>query len=129
MLSTYIGRPRGRYRGNRYVLYRGAPQDWLENIASCFLFHNFFIYFFTLTDFAPQRLADEYRVDREHQPVAIVTAGVAGQVTGVRERFVLLLPGREQATRLVFAGHHVRGYDIIVVYSLGQGVFRVPQQL
>jgi len=29
-----------------------------------------------LTYFAPQRFTDEYRVDREHQPVVVVTTGV-----------------------------------------------------
>lgn len=83
----------------------------------------------TLTYFAPQRLADEYRVDGEHQPVLVVPAGVARQVAGVRERLELLLSGVEDAAALGLVGRHVRRDDVIVVDRLVQRVFRVSQQL
>lgn len=82
-----------------------------------------------LTDSPLQRFTHEYRVDAEHQPVIVVTAGVSGQVSGIRERLELLLPGREFATHLVNVGLHVHGHYIEVVNRLGQRVFRVAQQL
>lgn len=59
----------------------------------------------------------------------VVTAGVSGQVSGIRERLELLLPGRELATHLVNVGLHVHGHYVEVVDRLGQRVFRVAQQL
>lgn len=88
-----------------------------------------YCFYILLTDFTPLRFAHEYRVDREHQPVVVVPAGVTGQVSSVRKRFKLLLSGREHAAPIVFAGHHVRRDDVIIVDRLVQRVFRVSQQL